>query len=65
MVQSSCSCELDPASGATHPAAGFCSLRGTVAAQLLPIGATRPVGQDALMGWDEISPIFLLHKFSA
>ena len=57
LAQSSCSCELDTATWchtsccAGRPLwAGLCSLRGAVAAQLLLIGATRPVGQDALTG---------------
>ena len=69
VMQSSCSCELDTATRchtscwAGHPLwAGFCSLRGAVAAQLLPIGATRPVGQDALTGWDQLFPIFFVAK---
>ena len=48
------------------PTVGWvCSLRGAVAAQLLPIGATRPVGQDALTGWDQLFPIILWCKLSA
>ena len=53
--QSSCFCELDTATRCHTSCctgrplwAGFCSLRGAVAAQLLPIGATRPVGQHVL-----------------
>ena len=72
VVQSSCSCELNTAIRCHTSCctgrplwAGFCSLRGTVAAQLLPIGAARPVGQDTLMGWDQLFPIFLWHKFSS
>ena len=37
------------------PTVGWvCSLHGAVAARLLPFGATRPVGQGALVGWDEL-----------
>ena len=27
---------------------------------ILPIVATRPVGQDALVGWDQLFPIFFV-----
>ena len=67
VVQSSCSCELDTATRCHTSCctgcplwAGFCSLRGAVAAQLLHIGATCPVGQDALTGWDQLFPIFFV-----
>ena len=72
VAQSSFSSELDTAIRcytsccAGRPLwAGFGSLRGAIAAQLLLIGATRPVGQDALTGWDQLFPIFLWCKFSA
>ena len=72
VVQSSCSCELDTAIRchtsccAGRPLwAGFCYLRGAVAAQLLPIGATCPVGHDSLTGWDQLFLSFLWLKFSA
>ena len=67
LMQSSCSCEVDTATRCHTSCcagcplwAGFCCLRGAVAAQLLPIGATRPVGQDALTGWDQLFPILFL-----
>ena len=57
VVQSSSSCELETATRCHTSCcagrllwAGFCSLRGAVAAQLLPIGATRLVGEDTLKG---------------
>ena len=67
VVQSSCSFEFDTATRyhtfcCTERSlwTGFCFLRGAVAAQLLPIGATRPVGQDALTGWDQFFPILFV-----
>ena len=67
VVQSPCSCEHDTATRCHTSCcagcplwAGFCSLCGAVAAQLLPIGATRPVGQDTLAGWDELFPILFV-----
>ena len=67
VAHSSCSCKLDIATRchtsccAGRPLwAGFCSLRGAVAAQLLPVGASHPVGQDALTGWDQLFPILFV-----
>ena len=70
VAQSSCSCKLDTAIRCHTSCwigrplwAGFCFLRGTVSAQILPKSATRPVGQDAVTGWDQLFPIFLWPRF--
>ena len=71
VAQSSCSCELDTAtrchtSSIERPLwAGFCFLRGAVSAQILPHGATRPVGQDTLTGCTLLFPILFVAQVPA
>ena len=66
VAQSSCSCELDTAPGATHPAVedahyGLGFARGAVSAQILPQGATRHTGQGCTL----LFPILFVAQLSS